>query len=615
MKIILVGAGPRGLVAAERIIEQQRVTKRFDHLKIVMIDPYGVGGRVWPVDQPHELIMNTTPDYITLFTAAPNKVHGPLVSGTNLYEWAKSGAYDFIREHDYQNQDKLLTEVEMLQYNGYASRSLYGAYQQWFYEYLQTRLDQTMELRVLKETVKMVIPQNNGYVVKTGSLLLPANAVIMALGHNENELTDEQQKLNDFAENQRLHYVTPTQPQEYDFSNLQPKQSVILRGLGLSFFDAVTMLTRGRGGNYHRDSADNLVYEASGREPLIIAGSRRGYPLHGKGLSDRPSSTHAVPHFLTTDWIKSHLDQDMSGQEFIDRVHYEVEYAYYERLIKKNYPQINASKLLNEFIKSNNPDEVIQQSEIDVRDYFNWQELVDPQSKPQFDSVEEYLEHDVETAKQGLTNGPYAGAMAMYHDLYDQIRLVVDGQKLTDDDYLKFLLGQLNHEHSFLSVGPPMIRIEELRALLDAGIVKLLGSGMKVDINEETGKFQTWSQQNPGQKYESSYLVEARLPQVNAQTTKNPLIKQLLSNRIAYQHQLQLSGDKRQKTGAVYVDVQTERISQEHINRHLYFWGVPTEGRHWLMTASPHPGINDVVLRTADLIVTEIFRDNATSTG
>ena len=42
MDIDLIGAGPRGLVAAERLIEWQRQTKQYDHLNLTFIDPYGI---------------------------------------------------------------------------------------------------------------------------------------------------------------------------------------------------------------------------------------------------------------------------------------------------------------------------------------------------------------------------------------------------------------------------------------------------------------------------------------------------------------------------------------------------------------------------------------------
>jgi hypothetical protein len=77
---------------------------------------------------------------------------------------------------------------------------------------------------------------------------------------------------------------------------------VILRGLGLCFFDYMALLTSGRGGEFHRHDG-KLTYEPSGDEPLIFAGSRRGVPYHARGANEKGVSERHVPVFLTPDKI------------------------------------------------------------------------------------------------------------------------------------------------------------------------------------------------------------------------------------------------------------------------------------------------------------------------
>ncbi len=185
MDIDLIGAGPRGLVAAERLIEWQRQTKQYDHLNLTFIDPYGIGGRVWPVGQPHELLMNTNPDYITLFTDESVQMEGPIVKGPNLYEWAHKQAPAFLFGHQLPNRADLLNEAAALVHNGYASRSLFGAYQRWFYNYLQQRLPDSVSLTLRKEQVVSIrhIDATHRYLLKTASDRFQTDAVIMALVH------------------------------------------------------------------------------------------------------------------------------------------------------------------------------------------------------------------------------------------------------------------------------------------------------------------------------------------------------------------------------------------------------------------------------------------------
>lgn len=66
MKIAIVGAGPRGLSAAERVIEWARKTEI--NVQLTLFDPYGPGGKIWRAEQPNYLLMNTVISQVTLFT-------------------------------------------------------------------------------------------------------------------------------------------------------------------------------------------------------------------------------------------------------------------------------------------------------------------------------------------------------------------------------------------------------------------------------------------------------------------------------------------------------------------------------------------------------------------
>ena len=60
---------------------------------------------------------------------------------------------------------------------------------------------------------------------------------------------------------------------------------MIVRGLGMNFFDYLSLLTLGRGGAFRNDltGRDALEYVPSGREPHLVVGSGRGIPYRAKG--------------------------------------------------------------------------------------------------------------------------------------------------------------------------------------------------------------------------------------------------------------------------------------------------------------------------------------------
>src|SRR5690606_2805380 len=80
--------------------------------------------------------------------------------------------------------------------------------------------------------------------------------------------------------------------------------SVIMRGLGMSFFDTLSLLTLGRGGLFERDSAapGGLRYVASGAEPGVYATSRRGVPFRSKSLSGGLPPQPSQRFLRAVDW-------------------------------------------------------------------------------------------------------------------------------------------------------------------------------------------------------------------------------------------------------------------------------------------------------------------------
>ncbi len=60
--------------------------------------------------------------------------------------------------------------------------------------------------------------------------------------------------------------------------DIKPDDTVLLRGLGINFFDYMALLTIGRDGKFQEKVNKELIYLPSGYEPKMVAGSRRGIP-------------------------------------------------------------------------------------------------------------------------------------------------------------------------------------------------------------------------------------------------------------------------------------------------------------------------------------------------
>lgn len=174
---------------------------------------------------------------------------------------------------------------------------------------------------------------------------------------------------------------------------------------------------------------------------------------------------------------------------------------------------------------------------------------------------------------------------------------------------MKYILKYFNALNSFLAVGPPAFRIEQILALIKAGVLTLTGPGMVVE--NEDDHFVTYSSVlSDHQRYSGNVLIEGRLPQPSAETTQNPLIKNLLANKMARIYSLYLSDGTLFKTGALDVTTETAELVTPNgkIMPNFFLWGLPTEKRHWLTNGAPIPGVNDVRLRMADMIAARIVK-------
>ncbi|WP_207695399.1 hypothetical protein DOK67_0001755 [Enterococcus sp. DIV0212c] len=615
MKIAIVGGGPRGLSVLERIVEWSRGEQV---IQITMFDPYGPGGKVWREDQPLSLLMNSVASHVTLFTDETLSTKGPIAKGPNLHEWAQREAVSFIKKHNFENRVALLEECENLGPNDHCSRVFYGLYQKWFYEYIQSRMTEQTSVKFFKDTVRAVKMQESKFLVYTKAVETTVDTVVLALGHQENELIGNEKELATYASEHRLFYSSPKNAADAYLEAITENKPVLVRGLGLVFDDYLTLLTSERGGFFEEQNGE-LVYHPSGREPQIIAGSGRGIPYHARGRNQKGYGQEYQPRFLKEKSLnKFKRKEQFSAEQFFELLKKEVEFAYYSALVAANYPKVNQARFSEEFIRTKGAESVLEKYGINKKDFWNWSTVQHPdqqlEEEESFqDFILEYLNWDLIMAKKGTLSGPFAAALDSLKDLRDEVRFMLDHELFSDEECKKWLWDWFTPLNSFLSIGPPLERIAELKALIKAGILTLIGPEMKIET--EAGSYVGYSKRFPMNKYKTHFLIEARLPKTANQYSLNPLVKQLLRDQIASLHVLELSSGEIYRTGALSVDRKTNQIYSklgEPVTG-LYCYGIPTEGVHWLTAATARPGTDPWNLREADVIAESIFEENRTT--
>ncbi|WP_446038436.1 FAD/NAD(P)-binding protein [Streptomyces sp. SID1121] len=645
--LAVVGAGPRGTSVLERLCASVPELAPDVPLTVHVVDPEPPGpGRVWRTDQPAELLMNTVASQVTVFTDPTVACEGPIRPGPSLYEWAVDRPGERLGPDDYP------------------SRASYGRYLEWAFrrtadhapENVTVVVHRARAIRLDDDLTDLADPgdvtaltaltdgtdgtdvsapqhtdANNPsgpgrptlrrprqiLTLDNGTTLSGLSAVVLAQGHLPVIFGQTQAVLAEYAERHRLRYVSPSNPADVDLTGIAPGEPVLLRGLGLNFFDHMALLTAGRGGIFARDTEGVLVYHPSGREPELYAGSRRGIPYQARGDNAKGPSERHRPLVLTPDVIAGFRKRADDGDrpdfltEIWPLVAKEVEAVFYATVLASGAgpaSPVPLSSFLDRFLMAphGSPQEsaVLDDAGFEPAARWSWDRISRPYGDRVFlDPADHrawlliHLRKDAAEAALGNVAGPVKAALDVLRDLRNELRLIVDHAGLSGSSRRDHLDRWYTPLNAFLSIGPPRRRIEEMTALIEAGVLDVIGPRMNVRVQD--GVFVAESPEVPGSAVRATTLVEARLPEPDLRRGCDPLLSRLLKTGQCRPHTV--GG---YETGGLDVTRRPyhliDRQGEAHPRR--FALGVPTEGVHWVTAAGARPGVDSVMLSETDAV-------------
>ncbi|MEU1277356.1 FAD/NAD(P)-binding protein [Streptomyces sp. NPDC005805] len=658
LRICVVGAGPRGLSVLERLCANARVLAPRRPVEIHLVDPCRPGaGRVWRTDQSRRLLMNTVASQITLFTDESVHVDGPVEPGPSLYGWARrladgeapgNGEAEYAGPAEYE--EATVREARALGPDAYPTRALYGHYLEWVFGRVVRGAPAGITVRT--HTGRAVaVDDTDGTPwqevrLADGTRLGRLDAVVLTQGHVPARMSAPERELADLAVDHGLAYVPPANPADLDLDRLAPPgEPVLLRGLGLNFFDHMALLTEGRGGTFVR-TAHGLVYRASGREPLLCAGSRRGVPYHARGENEKGAHGRRLPRLLTPDRVArlraaGPLD---FRRELWPLIAKEVEGVYYEALLAR---RVSAGEVEEFAVRwpgaapGVEEDRLLTAAGVRAAERWDWERLHRPYGTRRFTGHADFtrwlLDHlraDVREARRGNVSGPLKAALDVLRDLRNEIRLAVDHGGLDGRSHRDDLDRWYTPLNAFLSIGPPALRIEQMTALIEAGVLRVAGPGTRVVAGPDGFALESAV---PGVRLTGRLLVEARLPEPDVRRTADPLLRHLLATgqgrpfRIPARNP-EASGNPgpagspepsasyetaSYETGGLEVTGRPYHVvdaaGRAHPRRFAH--GVPTESVHWVTAAGIRPGVDSVTLGDSDAVARAVLLPAAAPAG
>lgn len=528
--------------------------------------------------------------------------------------------------------------------------------------------------------------------------------MVLTQGHLPTVPDRTERGLTAYAARHGLRHFPPANPADLDLSPVAPGEPVLLRGLGLNFFDHMALLTTGRGGHFVPDDEQEggtdgrkdggkgvLRYVPSGHEPRLYAGSRRGVPYQARGDNAKGPYGRHTPLVLTPEVIAAFRKRADSGEapdflaEIWPLVAKEVETVYYEKVLgatttasatghgtlsncrsgsrgdsrgafrgvspegsrsaspgnspgtSRGGPSYDPFRVpscdlfgdafigdasrgpsltsfRDRFLAAphRSPQEtaVLDAFGVVEADRWSWDRVLWPYAEREFADTEEwrgwlleYLREDAAQAELGNVEGPVKAALDVLRDLRNEVRLIVDHGGLAGASRREHLDRWYTPLNAFLSIGPPRSRIEEMSALIEAGVLTVLGP--RLEVRPEDGAWLARSPEVPGSAVRVTTVVEARLPEPDLRRTADDLLAGLLRAGGCRPHRVD-----GYETGGLDVTSRPyhliDRQGAAHARR--FAFGVPTEGVHWVTAAGARPGVDSVTLSDADAVARALLR-------
>jgi uncharacterized NAD(P)/FAD-binding protein YdhS len=607
--IALVGTGPRGIAVLERLaahLSRVRPPAGSERPRVVVIDATELGaGRIWAVDQPPWLLMNTVAGELTL--APPEDPACPL---PDFLEWlgghpdpptAATGPHDYVPRH------------------------IYGQYLHAVYAKVLRVLRTVADVEEIQGRVHDIAVFPRGYrlsvAAAAGLTAVDAGSVILATGHAAAGPTKDSRVRSAFADSPPyLLYLGGGLVSELDLDAIPAGADVAVIGLGLSFYDLLASVTVGRGGEF-AEVADGLVYEPSGKEPVLHAASRSGLPIGTRGMNQKAATDRFRPRILTPAALarlretacrdRGTPQLDFAG-EVLPLLLAEAELVFIERLVGRRDGGERAQAAVQAFTAADPADWDRLRRDLDLDEVpaIDLARLARPFTGTRFGGPEEFtlrlaqlMQADVEHARLGNVDGPLKAALDVIRDCRDLLRAAVEFEGSAashpEEDFFTVFAPLLGH----VSTGPPVLRTSQFLALLKAGVVQVAGPEAVFGLDSERGYFTVESPSVAGSLCYAKVLVDTRVPPPMAGAGGDPLLARLCAQGVAEA--------RTTAPGGIRVTPATGRVVGPGgvLVPGLYATGVPTEGFHWFtQIGNGRPGIRTSFHREADSIALDIIR-------
>ena len=628
-------------------------------LRLAIVDALEVGsGATWLTTQPAQYLNNTTASATTLHPDDSTPMSGPAAPGPDLVDWMQQVA----AAGQHPAGDWVVEEAGALRAQDFTSRRLQGVY---YRDQLDAAIAQGgFEVDEYVATVtgleSVEVEPFSGEPLTAAVLAdgthLAAPTLVLAQGMVQSRPDDEVSNLIRFAADAGLRYVPPGMPAERDFTALPAGETVLVRGLGANFFDVIGGLIAEWGGDFEPVDGDphgRLRYVPTGREPHLVVGSRRGMPYRTKPVPYLPQRDF-TPRWATPAWfeeLQTRTSLDFAAEVW-PTIAKEIADQYLEALsdwapealtttegtadpeaptqtpaaspseatsASATAPATTDGPWVAQLDAAATAEDVERVLADHVRDP-RWSWLIGDLRRPtrgrsitpeQWRELVDQLVTDELASMSEPARHPRAAVNRVMSLLRGSAHRLGAVGAVAGESLVRDLQGWFDADGLFLASGPPAVRVRRVLALIDAGIIDLLGPETVVRTDEEAGAFRARSLIT-GREVESAVLVETRMSKGKVPSTDDPLLRSLLESGAARIHRVDgVQTDYIEATRATIAEAATTGhnlvAASGEVDESVIVLGIPASTTQPGSAIGATPGVPSPLLAGADVAAKQIL--------
>ena len=568
--VAVIGAGPRGTAIIERLVAASQSSSWQGALTVHLIDPLvGHGGAVWRDDQSEVLLMNTTTCQTTMYP--DESCHAQLPTARTVT----------LADH---------LAGEGLAPTDFASRAAHGRYLAHVLATAEADADPE-RLRIVQHAAEAVDvtgeadgPQR---VRLSDGRVLRVEAVALALGHLPTALGPRSQQLADAAERHGLVHLGPANPLEVGYESLLGREAVAVQGMGLNFYDAIGMLTTVAGGRFEPDAAapSGLRYLPGGSEPKLVVGSRSGMVYRPKPDLGAQMPAAYVPQVLTGERVLE-LAVRAAGVDH-EREVMPLMFAELRRALRgAGFEELADDEALTRLL-------------------FPFGRRGGESSHPH-QRTRDVLREALRAATE--PDPAWVLIYRVLNTLRVQVNRLTDLGAYTTESVRRDIDGHLRNAFASWASGPPVLRVRQVLALEEAGLLEFTGPRMHLDIDETAGRFAVHGAEGAIARCDG--VLEAHLPPVDLPAYRSALLGAWRERGEVQKDSWASRGTRRRMlTGSIAVDGLYAPIGVDGtVYERRLLVGVPVSTAQPGSSISAEPGTSPQLLRHAEAVALRLAR-------